>query len=104
MAKATQSRGWWPRIIGVGVVFLVGIVLGAAGKVSVDGEPDCTPPRKAGWPWRPSSAGPRWIRLSIETPASRIAAAISATAISAASATIAAGPPFTTRLCGGEIG
>lgn len=44
MAKATQSRGWWPRIIGVGVVFLVGIVLGAAGKVSVDGEPDCTPP------------------------------------------------------------
>lgn len=43
MAKATQSRGWWPKIIGVGVVFLVGIVLGAAGKVSVDGEPDCTP-------------------------------------------------------------
>ena len=38
----TKPRsGLWGKVIGVGVVFLVGLILGAAGKVSFEGEQTC---------------------------------------------------------------
>jgi hypothetical protein len=42
--NSKPRSGLWGKVIGVGVVFLVGLILGAAGKVSFEGEQTCTPP------------------------------------------------------------
>lgn len=41
--NSKPRSGLWGKVIGVGVVFLAGLILGAAGKVSFEGEQQTCP-------------------------------------------------------------